>query len=261
MSIYGYKNEESANVVSAGKFGMNLSNTPEVEIKEDKNGKEYLSITCDIDGREYRAGVFELKQVYGKDNVVITDPTDKLFVKAANQMNKWVNNFLACFATQEDIQEGMANVSNYATFIRAIKNIFDENSEGKKCWVFLEWQWSVKADNTKTYLQIPKNAKHGLCFLPYEEGDEVSMITVKREGEEIIEVLRDGEEVEDFELEGEKLLVDGVSINNGKWNEGLVVTVNGEKSKITRSGWYMSSASNYHSQQDLNSTEGTSEGW
>lgn len=142
---------------------------------KNQQGQDAPSISielADSEGGKLFYNIYGNIQVYDSNNQVRTDVNTDSYKKKYAEEFAQVKAVLTHFATKAIGPE--AYESKYKEFLAAgkIKNVADlmqfaasaitklvENQVVLD--VFLQYQWNIKGDNTKTFLELPKNLKSG----------------------------------------------------------------------------------------------------
>ena len=94
------------------------------------------------------------------------------FKKELDQFNAVIGDIVACFVSREDLKTALATpIPSFKDFANIVTRLVQStpNWQKKPVDVFLQYQWSPSGDNDKTYLELPKNVKHG-SFIIASEG-------------------------------------------------------------------------------------------
>lgn len=170
---YGYASDEvsSLNV----QFGLNPAAAHLVKFEwtnqagKDGAEAEALDMQFSIVGSDrlvnYRK--FKVTKAFGKNNVEITDPKAPEFQKELKEFNASITHVLRCFRTEEEIKAALtaAPIANFKDFCKITMSLLPKDYEKVPLDIFFNWQWSIKGDNTRTFLEIPKKMSYGkwLC--------------------------------------------------------------------------------------------------
>lgn len=180
--MYGFQDSNDlAPGQSGGKFGLNSGvfvTKFEYNPNAGTNGAEQdaIDLTVQIGEREYTRRFFPVSKIYSKDNGELTDTTTEeykeLFAKEVALLNGTLTDVVRCFVPEEDIKTALAApIANFKDFAEVLQRLV----HGVPNWnktpvdVFLCYQWNVSGDNNRTYLELPKNVKHG-SFIARHQG-------------------------------------------------------------------------------------------
>lgn len=165
---YGYENDEVRQSVSS--FGLNPGAAKMVKFEWINNaGKdgaemEALDIQFALTGgdRPTSFRLFPVTKAFGKDNVEITDPKAPEFQKALKDFNAIVTHILHAFVSIETIKEAFATpIAGFKDFCKIAMSILPKDYDQEKLDIFFQWQWQIKGENDKTYLELPKKMSYG----------------------------------------------------------------------------------------------------
>lgn len=176
--LYGYQDSNDVAAGSAdGRFGLNTG----VKLTafgynpnggKDESEQDAIDITFTIGDRDYNYRQFPVTKVFGK-NGEITDTTSEEYAKAqkeaVSQLNAVLSDIVKCFVSEDDIKQALGQpIANFADYAKILERLVKSNSNWDKMSLdlFLQYQWSPKGDNDKSYLEVPKNAKHGKFVCP-----------------------------------------------------------------------------------------------
>lgn len=174
--MYGYKDSgDVAPGKQGGKFGLNQGFITKFEFNatagKDGSAGEAIDLTVQVGEREYRNRIFPIGKVF-KDNAEVTDTSSKeykdLVAKETDLLNAYISDIVKCFVSAEDLQAALATpISSFRDYANIITTLVQRspNWQTKPVDVFLQYQWSPSGDNDRTYLELPKNVKHGIVFV------------------------------------------------------------------------------------------------
>lgn len=183
--MYGYQNSgDLAPGKQGGKFGLNSGafvTKFEFNPNAGKDGAaaEAIDLTVQVGEREYRHRFFPVNKVFSKEGGgEITDVNSpeykEQFAKEMGQFNAVISDIVKCFVPEEDLKVALATpISTFKDFANVVTRLVQStpNWQKKPVDVFLQYQWSPSGDNDRTYLELPKNVKHGV-FIVASQGDE-----------------------------------------------------------------------------------------
>ena len=180
--MYGYQDSgDLAPGKQGGKFGLNTGAfVTKFEFNpnagKDNAAAEAIDFTVQVGEREYRHRFFPITKVFAKEGGEITDVSSEAykeaFKKELDQFNAVIGDIVACFVSREDLKTALAiPIPSFKDFANIVTRLVQAtpNWQKKPVDVFLQYQWSPSGDNDKTYLELPKNVKHG-SFIVASEG-------------------------------------------------------------------------------------------
>ena len=190
--MYGYQDSgDLAPGKQGGKFGLNTGAfVTKFEFNpnagKDNAAAEAIDFTVQVGEREYRHRFFPITKVFAKEGGEITDVSSEAykeaFKKELDQFNAVIGDIVACFVSREDLKTALATpIPSFKDFANIVTRLVQAtpNWQKKPVDVFLQYQWSPSGDNDKTYLELPKNVKHG-SFIVASEGVGFKEIEVVR---------------------------------------------------------------------------------
>jgi hypothetical protein len=128
---------------------------------------EALDILFNINGTERNMRIYPVTKAYDSENnnTEITDPTSPVFKAAVNEVNQICIQIMKCFVSENDLKAALARrISSFKEFVGILINMLPKNFKETPLDIFMQYQYAIKADNTMTYLEIPKKTKYG-CFI------------------------------------------------------------------------------------------------
>lgn len=173
-NIYGYQDDEEAisstsNIV----FGLNplqLVNFNYItNAGKDGAEGEALEIVWNVNGTEKRQRLFPITKAFikgSKSSEETTDPTHPDFREEVKNFNAIMTHILSLFVTKEQIILAFGKpITSFKMYCDTAKSLLSKEDREKLLQIFMQYQWSIKGDNTRTFLEIPSKMKHGrfLC--------------------------------------------------------------------------------------------------
>ena len=180
--MYGYQDSgDLAPGKQGGKFGLNTGafiTKFEFNSNAGKDGAagDAIDLTVQVGEREYRHRFFPITKVFAKEGGEITDVSSDAYKEALkkelDQFNAVIADVVACFIPREDLKAALATpIPTFKDYANIVTRLVQStpNWQKKPVDVFLQYQWAPSGDNDKTYLELPKNVKHG-SFIVASEG-------------------------------------------------------------------------------------------
>lgn len=181
---YGFQNSDAVTPgAQGGKFGLN-SGAFITKFEFNPNGgkdgapSECIDIWVKVGEREFRKRIYPVQKIF-KDNVELTDVNSEDYKKehaaAVKLLNADVSDF-ACALIPAATLEASLNVpiNSFAQFAQIVERTVKGNNPN---WntapvdVFLGYQWQPSQGQTRTWLELPKNLKHGKIVCAHIPGD------------------------------------------------------------------------------------------
>ena len=185
--MYGYQDSGALTPGNqGGKFGLNTGVVTKFEFNanagKDGAAVEAIDLTVKVDDKEFRTRYFPISKIFAKGGGEITDTNSKEYKDGYEAESKQFNGVIAdivkCFVSAEDLKASLATpISNFKDFASIVTRLVQTtpNWDKKPVDVFLQYQWAPQGENTRTFLELPKNVKHGI-FITASQGagfDEV----------------------------------------------------------------------------------------
>ena len=229
MSNYGYTDDSVKS--SPFSFGLNAKAAKLKKFEYITNGGaggsagEAVEIVFDINGKDVSCRKFPVTKVFDKNGTEYTtestEEAKKLFRAAYDELNAWMVALLKCYVPAEQIQTALAvPINNFREYVGILRNLFPANTPTVELDIFMEYQWNITGENTRTFLQVPNKTKQGkfICAAVAPVGGNWKAVVVENPDNTERQALK---------------YVDGA----------------GNVHPFTRTGWYMNS--NYaHMQED-----------
>ena len=164
-------NDKSLTTAQGGKFGLNKATISKFEYNanagKDESAADAIDLTVKIGDKEYRSRIYDITGPLfkGESSISPGEPGYiELYEAEKKQKEAVVLHIVKAFGVTEDqikmaLQTG--NVVDFPSWAKAMCSLKGEGFETKAVDVFLEYQWALKGDNTRTFLQIPQNMKGG----------------------------------------------------------------------------------------------------
>lgn len=170
-AIYGFADDTETSG-SSFRFGLNQGVCKLVKFEWTSHGgsggteQEALDIVFEIDGREKGYRQFPITRAYDQDGNEVTSPSHPAMQQAAKQFNQRIVHILSCFASRENIQAALnVPISGFKQFCEICQSLLPADYATKPLDCFMQYQWQVSEGQNRTFLEFPKNLKHGkwLC--------------------------------------------------------------------------------------------------
>lgn len=167
---YGYASDEVKQ--SPFSFGLTSGKTFLTRFEWVPNGgkdsaeQEALDIVFNIDGVEKGYRQFPVVKAFGKDNVEITDPNSPEMKEAFTDFNAKITHILHCFNDMETIKAAFSRpIKSFKDFCHIAMSLIPKDAKDIPLDIFLQYQWSLRGEQKRTFLEIPSKMKHGrwLC--------------------------------------------------------------------------------------------------
>jgi len=166
-NTYGFA-DDSSEQGGGMVFGLNAGVTRMVKFEFTANGgkdgaaQEALDIVFNISGKDVSYRMFPITKTYGDNNEEITDFAHPAMKKAIKEFNAVIVHILHTFVPKETIRTALSvPINGFKQFCDIAANILPKDFDKTPLDIFTQWQWQITGDNTKTYLRLPKNMKHG----------------------------------------------------------------------------------------------------
>lgn len=172
---YGYASDEVKQ--STFRFGLNAGKTFLKKFEWIPNGGkdgaegEALDIIFDINGTDKSYRQFPVTKAFDKNNNPITDPNSAEMKDALSDFNAKMTHILHCFQDIETIKATFAKpIKNFKDFATTAMSILPKEFNKVPLDIFLQYQWTLKEGQKRTYLEIPSKMKYGKWLAPAQAG-------------------------------------------------------------------------------------------
>ena len=181
--MYGY--QDSGDLTpgkQGGKFGLNTGafvTKFEFNPNAGKDGAaaDAIDFTVQVGEREYTHRFFPISKVFAKGGGEITDTNSEEYKKAmaseVAQLNAVISDIVKVFVPEKDLKLALqVPIPTFKDFANIVTRLVQStpNWQKKPVDVFLQYQWAPSGDNDRTYLELPKNVKHG-SFIIASQGE------------------------------------------------------------------------------------------
>jgi len=173
--MYGF--QESAEVgpgKEGGKFGLNQGVVTKFEYNPlsgaGKTAGDAIDITVQIGEKEFMKRFFPVGKVYAKKGGgELTDVTSDAY-KAAHKeamdlFNATLTDIVLTFVEKADLMAALAHpIADFKAYASLLQRLVQSSPAfiaKAPVDIFLEYQSKPSGENTRTFLQLPKDVKHG----------------------------------------------------------------------------------------------------
>jgi hypothetical protein len=169
--MYGYTDSKDVTPgKQGGRFGLNIGKIVKFEYNPNAGASgavgDAIDLTIKVEEKEYMMRFFPVNKVYS-GNAEITDTTSQeykdAFEKEVKLLNAYISDIVGIFVSEEDLRAALQNIPNFKTFAQIVERLVKSN----QAWntlpvdVFLQYQYAPTGENTRTFLELPKNIKQG----------------------------------------------------------------------------------------------------
>ncbi len=167
QAAYGFSDDKPT---SGGiSFGLNSGVTRMTNFAFNPNGgkdgeqQEVLDVVFDIDGKETNNRMFPVTKAFLPNNGgETTDPNHDAFKKAMQEFNGTVVHIMKAFVPEEQLKAALSvPIASFQQFCNVCVNLLPSDYKNRKLDVFGQWQWQMTGENSRTFVNLPRNVKHG----------------------------------------------------------------------------------------------------
>lgn len=158
------------------KFGLNRGFITKLEYNPNAGAGggagDAVDIHVKIGEREFRRRIFDVTRVYdSKGNLILDENSEEYIKKYNSELNQVMGVIIhavkATGVTQQQVDVALQTpLNNFADWSKVVTALVPVGFETRPVDVFLEYQWIIKENNDRTYLELPKNMKGGYFLNP-----------------------------------------------------------------------------------------------
>lgn len=182
----GYGFAEHVPQDSAYVFGLNAGQSYLTKFEWTPNGgkdgaeQEALEIVITTNGKDQSLRKFPITKAFFRvegstEQVETVDPSHPAIAQEKANLSALLVHILGCFVPKEDIRSALSvQIKDFKHYCQLLQGLLPKDFATKKLDSFLNYQWQIKGENDKTFLEFPKNMKHGrwLCASVAAAGGE-----------------------------------------------------------------------------------------
>jgi hypothetical protein len=200
--MYGYQDSSAVGPgKQGGKFGLNQGafvSKFEFNPNAGAGGAvgEAIDLNVSVGEKEYMLRFFPVSKVYAKKGGgEIVDVNSEEYKEghkeAMTMLSATLSDVVKCFVSEEDLKLALAipinSFKEYATILQRLVQTVPNWSK-IPVDIFLEYQFKPSGENTRTFLTLPNNVKHGSFItrslgLGFNEERTATSLKYTREGE------------------------------------------------------------------------------
>jgi hypothetical protein len=159
-----------------GNFGVTFLKKFEYIPNGGKDGAEQdaLDIIFEINKVNKNYRMFPVSKVYNDKNQEITDKSSQeykdAFRTAQADFNAVVTHILHAFIDADTLKASLSRpFKSFKDFAQFASTLLPKNFSEIPLDIFLQYQWQISPNQTRTYLDIPKKMKYGVWLKPSSE--------------------------------------------------------------------------------------------
>lgn len=165
--MYTFNDDSYVPKIINSKFGLNLAKLEEIKYiaaDEAEGTGEAIEFNYDIDGEKRSARKYAVTKAYDDNGNEVTDPAHEAMEKERNNLVGSIYHMLKPYFGDR-IQQVAQSFNQPVAGLKGVMDIFmkyvTQDYKNIPVHLFLQYSWNIKGDNNKSYLEIPKNLKHG----------------------------------------------------------------------------------------------------
>ena len=180
--MYGF--QESAAVgpgKEGGKFGLNTGVVTKFEYNAlagaNKTAGDAIDLTVQIGEKEFMKRFFPVGKLFAKKNGgELTDPTSEAYKEAHKEamemFNATITDIVLVFVEKADLMAALAHpIADFKAYASLLQRLVQSSPAfiaKAPVDVFLEYQFKPSGENTRTFLQLPKDVKQGTWIVKHQ---------------------------------------------------------------------------------------------
>ena len=177
--LFGQVNDQDESLKSkvGGVFGLNpgvfftnIAYNPNAG--KDGAAADAVEVAVKIGDREYRKNIYDLTgEIYNSNNEMVA-PGGEGYAEAYNSLMKQrmaviIHAVKATGVTQEMLDTALATpLSNFVEWAKVVTALVPTDYKSRPIDCFLQYQWKMKKDQDRTYLELAENMKGGRFLCP-----------------------------------------------------------------------------------------------
>lgn len=158
------------------RFGLNIGKITKLAFT-DKAGAagtpgDAIDIVINVGGKEITSRLFDIKNVYGANSVLLS-PGDagyeEAYLKEMNQLMGTIVHYIKATGVQQESIDAVvqaAKPTTLAMWSRAVLGLLPNDFSTKPVDVFLHYGTKIPSGYEKAFLELPRNMKTGYFIIP-----------------------------------------------------------------------------------------------
>lgn len=180
--MYGYQDSTAVTPgTNGGKLGLNKGVITKFEYNanagRDGAQQDAIDLTIHVGEKAYMKRFFPISKVFAKGGGEIADTNSQeykdAFAKEVKLFNAETSSIVEALVNPEDVKLALsAPISTFKDFAQILERLVKSNPNWNKTQVdvFLQYQWKPTGENTRTFLELPKNVKQGIYVSKAQPG-------------------------------------------------------------------------------------------
>lgn len=175
---YGYQTDDQQVATNPFVFGLNAGKTFLTKFEYIPNGgkdgteQDALDIVFNINGTDRSYRLFPIAKAFLAGGGETTDPSTPEFQEALKDTNAKVTHILHSFMPSEAIQAGFSKpISSFKEFVQIAMSMLPTDFATRPLDIFMQYQWQLKGDQKRAFLEIPSKMKYGKWLCPAVPGN------------------------------------------------------------------------------------------
>jgi len=178
---YGYQDSKEVGPgKQGGKFGLNTGVVTKFEYNPNagKDGAEQdaIDLNVQVGEKEFMLRFFPVTKVFAKKGGgEITDTNSQEYKDGRDEaialLNGTLSDIVKCFVSEEDLKQALATpISSFRDYATILQRLVQSSPNWNKQLVdiFLQYQFTPAGSNTRTFLTLPANVKHGSFIVRHQ---------------------------------------------------------------------------------------------
>lgn len=204
---FGYVDDQNEELVSKGgsfaKFGLNQG----CKIKEiaynpnagkDGSPADAVDMVFTIEGRDMKSRIYDVTgNLFNSKNVQV-GPSDEEYqalygVEISQRLATIIHVIKAAGVTAEQLEKALKPApKNFKEWAEIVTALLPRDYTSKTVDIFLEYQWNIKGENTRKFVQIPQNMKGGSFICASVKGSFIPQYSWTEKDENDVDITIEG---------------------------------------------------------------------
>ena len=166
QGMYGFEDDKSKGGPVLN-FGLNSNAASLTRFQYEPNGGKdgaamaVLDVVFNIEGKDVSYKMFPVTKAFDNGNEIV-DPAHPKFQEAVKEFNASVIHIMKAFVTVETLRTALSTpINSFEQYCNVCANLLPPNFKDIKLDLFAQWQWQMTNENTRTFVNLPRNVKHG----------------------------------------------------------------------------------------------------
>lgn len=166
---YGFEMPVDNGAGGQDRFGLNKARMTKFEYVEKDDTEGYISMEFSVEGfqnpmfyNKFPVNKAFYKEEGSNEQLETDDPNHPAFKEEIKKFNQLMSQILLCYVNQETLVRAFQTpIQSFVHYVQICKGLLPTNFTDIDLDIFLQYQWRPSQGQTRTFLQVPKDLKHG----------------------------------------------------------------------------------------------------